>query len=149
VATTAPRPPGVPAERFGPRLTATVAVCTGIYHLSKRTTVGLLADLFGADPALGSVTACEQAASAAVAGPVAEAGRYVQQQPVVHVAWLSVAATTLVTVFLVHVRRGTVAARACAGSDWGDAGDGPLERGSRAGSSAGSICGESSTRARG
>jgi hypothetical protein len=38
VATPAPRPPGA----FGPRVTATVAVCTGVYHLSKRTTAGLL-----------------------------------------------------------------------------------------------------------
>ena len=43
VATTARRPPGVPAGACGPRLMATVAVCTGVYHLSKRTTAGLLA----------------------------------------------------------------------------------------------------------
>jgi transposase len=122
VATPAPRPPGVPAGAFGPRLTATVAVCTGVYHLSKRTAAGLLADLFGVDLAVGSVTACEQAASAAVATPVVQAVRHVRQQPVIHVdetgwrqrrqrAWLWVAATTLVTVFLVHARRGTGAAR--------------------------------------
>jgi transposase len=123
VATTAPRPAGVPAGAFGPRLTATVAVCTGVYHLSKRTTAGLLADLFGVDLAVGSVTACERAASAAVATPVVQALRHVRQQPVIHVdetgwrqrrrrAWLWVAATPSVTVFLVHARRGTVAARA-------------------------------------
>jgi transposase len=123
VATLAPRPPRVPTGAFGPRLTATVAVCTGVYHLSKRTTAGLLADLFGVDLAVGSVTACEQAASAAVATSVVQAVRHVRQQPVIHVdetgwrqrrqrAWLWVAATTLVTVFLVHARRGTGAARA-------------------------------------
>lgn len=122
VATPAPRPPGVPAGAFGPRVTATVAVCTGVYHLSKRTTAGLLADLFGVNLAVGSVTACERAASAAVATPVVQAVRHVRQQPVIHVdetgwrqrrhrAWLWVAATTLVTVFLVHARRGTGAAR--------------------------------------
>lgn len=123
VATLAPRPPGVPTGAFGPRLTATVAVCTGVYHLSKRTTAGLLADLFGVDLAVGSVSACEQAASAAVATAVVQAVRHVRQQPVIHVdetgwrqrrqrAWLWVAATTWVTVFLVHARRGTGAARA-------------------------------------
>jgi transposase len=123
VATLAPRPPRVPTGAFGPRLTATVAVCTGVYHLSKRTTAGLLADLFGVDLAVGSVTACEQAASAAVATSVVQAVRHVRQQPVIHVdetgwrqrrqrAWLWVAATTWVTVFLVHARRGTGAARA-------------------------------------
>jgi transposase len=112
----------VPVGAFGPRLTATVAVCTGVYHLSKRTTAGLLADLFGVPLAVGSVTACERAASAAVATPVVQAVRHVRAQPVIHVdetgwrqrrqrAWLWVAATTLVTVFLVHARRGTGAAR--------------------------------------
>jgi transposase len=121
-ATTAPRPPGVPAGAFGPRLMATVAVCTGVYHLSKRTTAGLLADLFRVELAVGSVTACERAASAAVATPVVQAVRHVRTQPVIHVdetgwrqrrqrAWLWVAATSLVTVFLVHARRGTGAAR--------------------------------------
>jgi transposase len=122
VATPAPRAPGVPAGAFGPRVMATVAVCTGVYHLSKRTTAGLLADLFQVELAVGSVTACERAASAAVATPVVQAVRHVREQPVVHVdetgwrqrrqrAWLWVAATTLVTVFLVHARRGTGAAR--------------------------------------
>lgn len=83
--TTAPLPAGVPRGAFGPRLTALVAVCTGVYHLSRRTTVGLLADLFGVDLALGSVSACEQAVSAAVATPVAAAQTYVQQQDVLHV----------------------------------------------------------------
>lgn len=88
--------------------------------------MGLLADLFEVDLALGTVTACEQWASAAVATPVAAAHAFVQQQAVVHVdetgwrerrqrAWLWVAATTLVTVFLVHARRGTVGARAVLG----------------------------------
>ena len=103
-----------------------VAVCTGVYHLSKRTTAGLLADLFGVDLAVGTVSACEQTVSAAVAAPVAAAQAYMQQQAVVHVdetgwregrqrAWLWVVVTTLATVFLVHARRGTVAARALLG----------------------------------
>ena len=94
----------------------------GVYPLSKRTTAGRLADLFGVELAVGSVTACERAASAAVATPVVQAVRHVRQQPVIHVdetgwrqrrqrAWLRVAATTLVTMFLVHARRGTGAAR--------------------------------------
>lgn len=119
-------PPGVPAGAFGPRLQALVAVCTGLYRLSRRTTAGLLADLFGIEVALGSVSACEQAASQALAAPVAAAHAHVQQQPVAHVdetgwregrqrAWLWVAVTATVTVFLVHARRGAVAARALLG----------------------------------
>ena len=121
-----PLPPGVPAGTFGPRLQALVAVCTGVYHLSRRTTVRLLADCFGVEVALGSVSACEAAASQVLAGPVAAAQRFVQQQPVAHVdetgwrearrrAWLWVAATATVTVFLVHARRGAIAARTLLG----------------------------------
>ncbi len=83
--TPAPWSTGVPRGAFGPRLTATVAVCTGVYHLSKRTTAGLLADLFGVDLDVGTVSACEQTISAAIAAPVAAAQTYVQRQPVVHV----------------------------------------------------------------
>lgn len=124
--TRAALPPGVPGGAFGPRLQALVAVCTGLYRLSRRTTAGLLADCFGVELALGSVTACEQAASHALAAPVAAAHAHVQQQPVAHVdetgwregrrrAWLWVAVTATVTVFLVHARRGAVAARALLG----------------------------------
>ncbi len=126
-ATSASLPPGVPPGAFGPRLEATVAVCTGVYHLSRRTTVGMLADLFGVDLALGTVTACERAVSAAVAAPVAEAHAYVQKQDLVHSdetgwreqrrrAWLWVMVSATVTVFLVHRRRGQAAARALLGA---------------------------------
>lgn len=120
--TAATLPAGVPRGAFGPQLEATVAVCTGVYHLSRRTTVGLMGDLCGVELALGTVTACEQAVSTAVAGPVAEAHRYVQEQAVGHAdetgwrqgrqrAWLWVMVSTLVTVFLIHARRNTEAAR--------------------------------------
>jgi len=125
--TRAALPAGVPTGAFGPRLQALAAVCTGVYRLSRRTTVGLFADCFGVDLALGSVTACEQAASRALAASVAAAHACVQQQPVAHVdetgwregrrrAWLWVAATATVTVFLVHARRGAVAAQLLLGA---------------------------------
>ena len=83
--TRAALPPGVPAGAFGPRLQALVAVCTGVYYLSQRTTVDLLCDLVGVDLALGSVPACESAASRALATPMAAVQAFVQQQPVAHV----------------------------------------------------------------
>jgi transposase len=126
VATAPSWPVGVPRGVLGPRLVAMVAVCAGVYHLSKRTTAGLLADLFHVQVAVGTVAACEQTASAALAAPVAAAQAYVQQAPVVHAdetgwrerrqrAWLWVAVTTRVTVFLIHRRRGAVAARVLLG----------------------------------
>ena len=53
--TPAALPTGVPRGAFGPQVEATVAVCTGVYHRSRRTTVGLMADLFGVKLALGTV----------------------------------------------------------------------------------------------
>lgn len=121
-ATTAKVPEGVAAGCFGPRLTAIVALCSGVYRMSKRMVVSMLSDLFGVDMALGSVTACEQRTSAPLAGPVAEARRYVEQQPVAYAdetgwrqararAWVWVAVTSCVTIFLIHARRNASAAR--------------------------------------
>ena len=127
VTTTAPLPAGVPRGAFGPRLQAVAAVCTGVYHLSRRTAVGVLGDLFGVPLSVGALSACEQAVSAAVAAPVATAHAYVQQRDdAVHAdetgwrerrrrAWLWVLVSPLVTVFLIQARRGTAAARALLG----------------------------------
>ena len=121
-ATSAKVPEGVAMGPFGPRLTAVVALCSGVYRLSKRLVVSMLSDLFGVDMALGSVTACEQRTSEVLAEPVAEARRYVEQQPVIYAdetgwrqarvrAWVWVAVTSWVTVFLVHARRNASAAQ--------------------------------------
>src|SRR5215813_3977109 len=82
--TRAPLPAGVPARAFGPRLQALIAVLSGAYRLSKRNIQQLLADCFGVEMALGSIRALECATSEALQEPVAEARRFVQQQPVAH-----------------------------------------------------------------
>src|SRR5262245_55377732 len=83
-ATRAEVPSGVPSGGFGPRLQAITALCTGAYHLSKRTTQSALEDLFGIQMGLGTIANLEQAAVQALAEPVAEARVYVQQQPVAY-----------------------------------------------------------------
>lgn len=126
-ATTATLPPEVPRGAFGPRLAALVAVATGVYRVGKRDAAGLVNDWFGVEMSLGAVTACEQVVSAALAPPVEAARAYVQAQPVAHAdetswrqgrrkAWLWVAATTLVTVFLIHAKRSQAAAQALLGT---------------------------------
>ena len=115
--TRAALPRGVPPGGFGPRVQAIVALCTGAYRLSKRTTQEVLADLFGLPMSLGTIPHLEQATAQAVGVPVADAQAYVQAQPVAHLdetgwregharAWLWVAVTTWVTVFLVRLSRG-------------------------------------------
>lgn len=110
-------PTGVPSTAFGPRLQAMVALLTGRYHLSKRDVVEVMSDFFQADLSLGSVSTLEQRTSQAIEPPVNEAHQYVKQQPVVYLdetgwfeghqrAWLWVAATAWVTVFLIRSSRG-------------------------------------------
>lgn len=83
--TTAQLPPGVGPSAFAPRLKAMLAMCSAVYHLSRRTVEGLMSDFFNVDISLGSVSACEETVSEAVAAPVAEAREYVEAAPVRHV----------------------------------------------------------------
>jgi len=120
--TRAPWPAGVPSGTYGPRVHATVALCTGAYRLSKRITQQMLDEVFGVPMSGGTISQLEQATTAAVAAPVEEARTYVHQQAVAHLdetrwrqggkqAWLWVAVTTWVTVFVVRLSRGGQVAR--------------------------------------
>jgi len=115
--TRAELPAGVPDSTFGPRLQGMVSLLSGRYHLSKRDVTEVMSDFFQAEVSLGSVPALEQRTSEAISEPVQEARTYIKQQPVVHMdetgwfenhgkAWLWVAATGLVTVFLIRPSRG-------------------------------------------
>src|SRR5918996_914314 len=120
--TRADLPAGVSTGGFGPRVHAITALCTGAYHLSKRTTQQLLHDFFGVPMSLGTISTLEAATVDAVAAPVEEARAYVQEQACVSMdetgwrqgkqrAWLWVVVTTWVTVFLVRLSRGGKVAR--------------------------------------
>lgn len=128
--TIAALPEGVPEGCFGPRLQAVGAYLSGKGHMSKRQVQDAMADLFGVAISLGALAKGEREVSAALKGAVAEARAYVRRQRVRHAdetswmegkrkAWLWVAATALVTVFLIHRRRGAVAAKALLGQFWG------------------------------
>ena len=130
-ATRADLPLGVPTGGFGPRLQATIALCTGAYHLSKRTTQDLLEAFFGVALGLGTIANLEQATTQAVAQPVAEARASVQTQPVAYAdetgwregqqrAWLWTAVTQWVTVFVVRRSRSSKVAQELLGERfWG------------------------------
>jgi transposase len=102
-----------PPEPSGPRLQATTALCTGAYHLSKRTTQARLDDLFGVEVRLGTSAHLERATTQAVAKPVAEARTHGQSQPAAYAdetgsregsqrAWRWTAVTEWVMVFVVR-----------------------------------------------
>jgi len=118
----APWPEGVPSGTYGPRVQATVALCTGSYRLSKRTTHQVMDEVFGVPMSVGTISPLEQATTEALAAPVEAARTYVQAQEVAHLdetswrqggkrAWLWVAVTSLVTVFVVRLSRGGHVAR--------------------------------------
>src|SRR5215471_14240991 len=76
--TRAPWPAGVPSGTYGPRVHATVALYTGAYRLSKRTTQHVMDEVCGVPMSVGPIGPLEPATTAAVAAPVAEARTYVQ-----------------------------------------------------------------------
>jgi transposase len=128
--TRAPWPAGVPSGTYGPRVQATVALCTGAYRLSKRTTQQAMEEVFGVPMSVGTISHLEQATTAAVAAPVEEARTYVHEQAVAHLdetswrqgdkhAWLWVAVTSWVTVFVVRMSRGGEVARELLGKRFG------------------------------
>jgi transposase len=82
--TRADLPAGVPRRRFGPRLTAVVALLSGRYRLSRREVQQALQDLWQVRVSLGAVARQEQVQSAALAPVVAEAQAVVQQAGVIN-----------------------------------------------------------------
>lgn len=119
-------PTDVPSGTYGPRVQATVALYTGAYRLSKRTAQQMMDDVFGVPVSVGTISQLEQATTEAVAAPVEEARTAVQVQKVAHLdetrwrqggkpAWLWVAVTSVVTVFVVRLSRGADVARALLG----------------------------------
>jgi transposase len=82
--TRAPWPAGVPSGTYGPRVHATVALCTGSYRLSKRTTGQVMDDVFGVPMSVGTISQSEKATTEVVAEPVEEARTYVHEQRVAH-----------------------------------------------------------------
>ena len=121
-------------SHFGPRLNAIAALCGGEYRMSKRTTQQMLSDLLGVDIALGSVSNIEQEVSESVATPVEEARACVREETFVNGdetgwyegkkagkrirAWLWVAGTPLVTVFLISLSRGAAVAKQILGENF-------------------------------
>jgi transposase len=122
---------GVPTGGFGPRVQAITALGTGAYHLSKRTTQHVMADLCGLPRSVGTIINLEQATGQALAEPVAEARASVPQPPTAYLdetgwregqprAWLWTAVTSWGTVFVVRPSRSGQVARELLGERfWG------------------------------
>jgi transposase len=124
-------PVTMPTGSFGPRVQATVGYLTGRIGASQREVQDILATLCQTDVSVGSIGAVEQAVSAALAMPVAEAATYVQRQPVRNAdetswrektkrMWLWISVTPVVTIFRLLQTRGAAGAKALLGEIvWG------------------------------
>jgi transposase len=83
--TTSARPDqNVLGSPFGPRLMALVAMFIGVYHLSRRSVVTVLADVLGVRISLGAVSSIEARVSEAVEPAVEEAWVKARDAPVKH-----------------------------------------------------------------
>jgi transposase len=123
-------PAGVPTLRYGPRLTALVAVFAGAYRLSARLIQGLVGDLFGVRVSLGMIPKLQDRASEAMAAPAAEAAEHVRAAPRVFAdetgwtedkkrAWLWVALTRTVAAFAIRRSRSAKVAKELLGAGFG------------------------------
>jgi len=122
-------PGDMPSGSFGPRLHARTGFLTGRMGASQREAQESLETLCGAEVSVGSIAALEQAGSHALAAPVAEATRYVQQPHMRNVdetgwrekakrLWLWVCATPLVTVVQGFASRSAARAKEFLGEDF-------------------------------
>ncbi|MCK5872519.1 MAG: IS66 family transposase, partial [Methylococcales bacterium] len=116
-------PNGVSNTLLAPRATATVAIFTGDYRLSKRSTQRVFKDIFNLPVSLGTISNAEKTVSTALESPVEEAKTYIQQyQGSVNAdetshkqqgdkMWVWLAATMLVAVFIIRKFRSADSAK--------------------------------------
>lgn len=116
-------PYGVSNTLLGPRATASVAIFTGDYRLSKRSAQLIFDDFFNLPVSLGTISNAEKTVSAALEAPVEEAKIYIQQQTCpVHAdetshklngdkMWMWLATTMFVAVFIIRGKRNMNAAK--------------------------------------
>ena len=116
-------PNGVSNALLAPRATATVAIFTGDYRLSKRSTQRVFSDIFNLPVSLGTISNAEKKVSAALESPVEEAKVYIQEyrgsvnaDETSHKQqgdkmWVWLAATLLVAVFIIRSSRSANSAK--------------------------------------
>ena len=121
----------MPPGSFGPRVQARVGYLPGRIGARQREVQEIFAPMCQTDVRVGGIGALEQAGSAALAAPVAEAQTYVQRQPVRNAdetswrektkrVWLWISVTPVVTLFRLLPTRGAAGAKKLLGEVvWG------------------------------
>ena len=115
--TRAPIPAELAGSCFGPKLTASAALLTGGFQISRRQVEEVFEDVLRVPISLGSVANLEQEMSAALEVPHEKAGEHVREAAAKNLdetswkkkgkkCWLWTAATAFVAFFVVHPSRG-------------------------------------------
>lgn len=116
-------PPGSPKTAFGPRIQATAAMLSGRFRMSRREVKALMGLMAGVEMSLGSVQACCEAASGAMASTHGDLHAEVKTASAVHAdetgfgrcgdlrMWLWTATSGLTEVFRLLPGRGGAQAK--------------------------------------
>lgn len=124
--TMATLPDGIPTGAYDPSVQAMTGLIRGELQQSVRQTSAVMTNVLNVPMSPGMVSKTQEKVSVALAAPYEEARNQAQAQDRINAdetswrqdkkkAWLWVAVTGCVTVFLVHVSRGMVAAKALIG----------------------------------
>jgi transposase len=114
---------------LGPRAMAMVSLLAGKYHMSTRGIEEYLEDAYNLKVSLGTVSKTEERVTEVLEQPHDEVRAHIKEQPVVGVdetgwkvagckAWMWVATTPLVAVFLVSLSRGAEVAKELLGESF-------------------------------
>jgi len=125
--TTASLPEDVPSGQYDPSVQAMTALLRGEMQQSVRQTSHVMTHILHVPMSTGMVSKTEAQVSEALAPAYQEAADFIQKQSLIHAdetgwrqekkrAWLWVAVSGMVSVFLVHVSRGAIAAKALLGA---------------------------------
>jgi transposase len=123
-------PPEVPSGQYGPSVQAMTGLLRGELRQSMRQTSAVLTEVLHVPMSVGMVAKTQDQVSRALAAPFQEAFDQVHRSDRVHAdetswpedkkrAWLWVAVTSLVTVFLVRASRGAKVAKELLGECFG------------------------------
>lgn len=126
--TTGELPAGVPRGAFGSRLQSLVVLLSGVFRMSRRNVQALMADGFGVELSLGSISKIERGFSESLAEPHERALEAFQRQRVAHAdetgwreagsrAWLWAGVSAAVSVFLIRRTRGSSVAKELLGAN--------------------------------
>jgi len=117
-----PLPDEIKRKHFGPGILALVAILTGMLNTSKRKALAMMNEVFSVPMSLGGLSNCEAQLADALEHPYNETLEHLRQQDVAHAdetgwrrgnrqrGWLWAFCCTGAAVFMVHAKRGQVAA---------------------------------------